>query len=97
MITTTDLVGYCAAFLTTSALFPQVVLTLRTRDTKSLSLMMYGFTALGVGLWLCYGILKGDAIIMTANSCTLIFALIILSVKIQNILTKKEFVQPTAP
>ncbi|WP_150047995.1 MULTISPECIES: SemiSWEET transporter [Methylomonas] len=79
-----DLVGYLAAILTTVSFVPQAVLTLKTRDTESLSFGMYGLFTLGVFLWLIYGIFLRDTAIICANAVTFLLAATILAVKIQN-------------
>jgi MtN3 and saliva related transmembrane protein len=50
-----EVLGYIAAFLTTAAFFPQTIKTIRTRDTKSISLAMYVLFTSGIALWLWYG------------------------------------------
>jgi len=80
---TVDLFGMIAAVLTTSAVLPQVVKTIRDRDTRSLSLPMYVILTTGLLLWLTYGILIGDLALIIANSFTGIMAVIILAVKIK--------------
>lgn len=84
----TEIVGYCAAFLTTASFLPQAFLTLKTRDTHSLSLSMYALFTLGVLLWLLYGIQKLDYAIIFANSITLLLSASILGFKIYNVIYK---------
>ena len=78
-----DLFGFIAALLTTSAFLPQVVKTLREKNTKSLSLPMYLILTSGLLLWLIYGILINDWALIIANTVTGILALIILVAKIK--------------
>lgn len=80
---TVDFFGLTAALLTTSAFLPQVIKTLREKDTKSLSLPMYLILTSGLLLWLTYGILIKDWALIIANSITGILALIILVAKIK--------------
>lgn len=87
---TIEILGYCAASLTTASFLPQAFLTIRTRDTKALSLSMYSLFTLGVLLWLIYGIQKSDNALIFANSITLVLSASILGFKIYNVLTKKE-------
>ncbi|MBT0587828.1 SemiSWEET transporter [Alteromonas oceanisediminis] len=82
------LIGYLAAICTTCAFLPQALKVLKTGDTHSLSLMMYIIFSTGVALWLIYGLLKKDLPIIAANTVTLVFALLILSVIIRNRLRK---------
>lgn len=77
-------VGYLAAILTTASFLPQAFLTLKTRDTESLSLGMYSIFTLGVSLWLVYGLSISDKAIIFSNAITLVLCLSILSVKIYN-------------
>lgn len=79
----TDLLGYAAAALTTCSFVPQAVLTLRTRDTRGVSLGMYSAFTLGVALWLVYGWLLGEWPIIVANTVTLALAATILVTKIR--------------
>lgn len=86
-------IGYIAAFLTTFSFAPQALLTLRTRDTKTLSLGMYGMFTGGVFLWLLYGLMLGDWIIVLANTLTELLALPILLMKIYNVCWGNERVR----
>ncbi len=73
-----------AAFLTTAAYIPQLIKVLRDKDTKSLSLGMYGMIAAGIACWLLYGILLESPSLIIANGLTLIMALFILMMKIKH-------------
>lgn len=79
-----EVIGYFAAALTTFSFLPQVIKTVKTRDTKSLSLGTYSIFAFGVFMWLVYAILIGSGPIMIANGITLALVLIILFIKISN-------------
>ncbi len=77
-----DLLGYCAASLTTLSFLPQALLTLRTRDVSGISLGMYGAFTVGVALWLWYGWRLGEWPIIAANAVTLLLAATILATKL---------------
>lgn len=77
-----ELIGYAAATLTTASFVPQAWLTFRTRDVSGISLGMYSAFALGVALWLVYGLLLGAWPIVAANAITLALALCILGMKL---------------
>ena len=77
-----DILGYCAAALTTGSFLPQALLTLRTRDVSGISFGMYSAFTAGVALWLVYGVLLGQWPIVVANAVTLCLASTILFVKI---------------
>lgn len=78
-----ELVGYCAAVLTTLSFLPQAWLTFRTKDVRGISLGMYSVFTLGVALWLLYGVLVGAWPIVAANAVTLALASVILCMKLR--------------
>lgn len=85
-----ELIGYLAATLTTASFLPQAVKTIKTRDTESLSLGMYSMFALGVLLWLIYGIYLSNNAIIVANAVTFVLAALILGFKIYNTWRHKD-------
>lgn len=70
--------GLLAGFLTTGAFLPQIIKTVKTKDTKNLSLSMYVVYVVGVLLWLYYGYKINDPVILITNSFSLMFGLLIL-------------------
>ncbi|HSC46718.1 MAG TPA: SemiSWEET transporter [Gammaproteobacteria bacterium] len=77
------IIGLGAATLTTVAFVPQVWRSLKTHDTRGISLSMYAVFTLGVALWLAYGVLLGDLPIILANIVTLALASIVLILKVR--------------
>jgi MtN3 and saliva related transmembrane protein len=84
-----ELIGYAAATLTTVSFLPQAIMTIKTRDTESLSMGMYSLFAAGVLLWLIYGIYLDNQAIIIANAITFVLAAIILGFKIFNTLRNR--------
>jgi MtN3 and saliva related transmembrane protein len=80
---TGELIGFCAAFLTTASFVPQAWLTFKTRDVSGISLGMYSAFTLGVALWLVYGLTLGAWPVVVANTITLMLALAILLMKLR--------------
>ncbi len=76
-------IGSVAATLTTVSFIPQVLHTIKTKDTKAISLGMYIMFTLGVALWLVYGILLGSWPMIISNVITVTLAIIILTMKIR--------------
>lgn len=76
--------GFAAAALTTFAFVPQVVRTLRTRDTRAISLWMYVLFTGGVFLWLVYGSILALWPVVIANGVTFLLAFAVLVLKIRN-------------
>ena len=79
-----ELIGYCAAFLTTIAFLPQAIQSWRTRDLSGISVGMYSLFTAGVGLWLIYGLMIEKWPLILANALTFLLALSILVLKIQS-------------
>jgi len=78
-----DLLGYCAASLTTLDFIPQAWLTWKTKSAHGISLGMYSVFIAGVFSWLLYGLLIGSFPVVIANAITLILALFILIMKLR--------------
>lgn len=78
-----NIIGYLAAFCTTAAFIPQVLLVIKTEDTRAISLGMYIVFCIGLSLWLIYGIFKNDTAIILANVITLALASIVLGYKVR--------------
>jgi MtN3 and saliva related transmembrane protein len=78
-----DLIGYCAAALTTASFVPQAWHTFKTRDVRGISLGMYSTFTVGVACWLVYGVLLGAWPIVIANCITLALASAILVMKLR--------------
>ena len=78
-----ELIGYCAAALTTLSFLPQAWHTWRTRDVRGISLGMYSAFTMGVALWLLYGLLLGAWPVVLANAITLALAAGILGMKLR--------------
>jgi MtN3 and saliva related transmembrane protein len=76
-------VGSAAAILTTVCWLPQALHVIRHRDTRAISFGAYLVFALGVALWLVYGILLGKVPLIGANVVTLSLLLIILAMKLR--------------
>lgn len=77
------IIGLTAAALTTLSLLPQVWRSFKTRDTRGISLGMYVAYTIGIALWLAYGLLIHDLVVTLANAVTLIFAAVILTLKLR--------------
>jgi MtN3 and saliva related transmembrane protein len=61
-------IGVCAALLTSLSYIPQVRKAWPRGSTKDLSLHMLVVLTSGLLLWIGYGVLKGDWVIVAANS-----------------------------
>ncbi len=80
----TMMIGLLAAMCSTVAFLPQVIKTLRTKQTKDISLLMYIILTMGISFWLTYGLLLKNPPLILANGVTLIFAIVVLILKIKH-------------
>jgi len=84
------MLGYLAASLTTVSFFPQAIKTVRSGDTRGISLPMYALFTLGVSCWALYGLLTRDGPLIVANAITLVPAGLILERKLRAVLAGLE-------
>ena len=82
------LVGSAAAFCTTASYFPQLRKCWKTGEAGDLSLWMFLVLSTGVALWIAYGFLKSDYVIVTANAVSLCALLGILYFKLRETLPR---------
>lgn len=75
--------GFCAATLTTGAFLPQAIKTIRTKQTKDISLLMFAMMVAGGVVWAMYGIARQDMPVVIANIIGLCFNIPILILKIK--------------
>lgn len=73
-----QVIGFMAGIGTTISFVPQVVRVWTNKSTQDLSLCMFSVHTLGACLWIVYGVVKGDIIIITFNSITLLLCLFML-------------------
>ncbi|MFH1445572.1 MAG: SemiSWEET transporter [Nanoarchaeota archaeon] len=80
------LIGYIGATLTTFSYVAQLTKSLKTKSTGDLSLIMYIMVIEGCTLWLVYGILVMNWVIIGANSVSLLIisSILYLIVKYNN-------------
>ncbi len=74
-------IGMLAAFCTTVSYVPQVRKCWATGKADDLSLKMFLLLTAGISLWIAYGFLRSDTVIIVANSISLCFLGVILYFK----------------
>ena len=77
-------IGVCAAVLTSLSYIPQVRKAWPRGSTKDLSLHMLIVLTTGLSLWIGYGVLKSDWVIIVANSVGAILSASVLIFKIRD-------------
>ncbi len=66
------IIGSIAAILTMFSFLPQIAKIIRTKSAADVSIITLLQLSLGVSLWVIYGALRKDAIIIIANLVTLL-------------------------
>lgn len=77
------LIGSIGAFLTTICQIPQLLKILKTHHTKDISLPTYTLLGVGVFLWMIYGFLIHDNVLLVANIFTFIIVVWIWLLKLR--------------
>lgn len=75
----TKVIGFLAGTGTTVSFFPQMIRVIRTQSVSDLSIYMFLIHSTGVSLWVAYGVLVDDMIIILFNCVTALFNMVILS------------------
>ena len=76
-------IGALAAVLTTLCWVPQALKIVRERETRAISLPGTLLSAIGVLLWLVYGLALADAPLIASSAVTLAITAAILALKVR--------------
>ena len=79
----TTLVGLVAAICTTASYFPQLKKCWETGSAGDLSFKMFFTLGIGVALWVVYGFLQADVVIIVANIVSFVLLMGILYFKLR--------------
>ncbi len=85
MFSMTTMIGLLAAFCTTVSYTPQVRKIWQTGRTGDLSLKTFSLLTAGIALWVVYGVLQQDPVIILANAITLLLLANILYFKLREV------------
>jgi MtN3 and saliva related transmembrane protein len=73
------ILGYSACAVTALTFLPQVIKTWKEKSATNVSLLMFIIAALNEVMWIGYGVLRNDMVIIVTNvivlvmSCTMIY------------------------
>jgi MtN3 and saliva related transmembrane protein len=76
-------IGLAAALCTTVSYAPQVMKCWRTGEADDLSLRMFLILGAGLSLWVVYGVLRSDWVIVGANTVSVAMLSIIVYFRIR--------------
>lgn len=89
---TTFLIGFVGGICTTISFFPQVIKVIRSGSVQGLSFPMFAIHLTGDILWVIYGILIHDIIILSFESVASFFNFIILLYFLKDVYRKTNVV-----
>jgi MtN3 and saliva related transmembrane protein len=78
-----EILGFTAAAFTTLCWLPQAMRTIRTRDTRAISLLTNVSLVIGIVLWLGYGLLIGSWPVILANFVSFVLVSVIIAMKLR--------------
>lgn len=76
-------VGYTASAITVFTFLPQVIKTWKERSAKNVSLMMFVIAIANEVLWIWYGVLVDDLIIILTNIVMMCMASVMIYLKLR--------------
>jgi MtN3 and saliva related transmembrane protein len=76
-----DILGYSAGAITSLTFLPQVIKTWKERSAKDISMMMFLIAATNEIMWIAYGILRNDWVIILTNAVILVMSLTMIYLK----------------
>ena len=74
---TETIIGVAASACTAASLIPQLTKVLKEKKAENVSLWMLLVLFIGLGLWVYYGILKADWIIIISNAFSFIINILL--------------------
>jgi len=78
-----EILGYSAGAVTTLTFLPQVIKTWRERSAKDVSLWMFIIAAINEIMWVAYGILINNWVIILTNALVLTMSVTMIFFKFQ--------------
>ena len=80
-MTGTELLGYAACAVTALTFLPQVVKTWKEKSAKNVSLMMFVIAFINEVMWIVYGVLQKDNVIIVTNVIMITMCSVMISLK----------------
>ena len=82
-MTGTELLGYAAGAITSLTFLPQVIKTWKEKSAKDVSLLMFIIAAINEVMWIVYGALLNNWVIILTNSVVLAMSLTMIALKLR--------------
>jgi MtN3 and saliva related transmembrane protein len=78
-----DILGYSAGAITSLTFLPQVIKTWKVKSAKDISLLMFVIAAVNEAMWIAYGALLHNWVIILTNIIVLSMALTMIYFKLR--------------
>jgi len=82
-MTGVEILGYAACAVTAFTFLPQVLKTWREKSAKNVSLMMFVIAFINEAMWIAYGVLRNDMVIIVTNVIMIAMCSIMISLKLR--------------
>ena len=76
-----DILGYAAGAITSLTFLPQVIKTWKEKSAKDISLLMFVIAAVNEVMWIAYGALLNNWVIILTNAIVLAMSLTMIYLK----------------
>lgn len=78
-----DILGYSAGVITSLTFLPQVIKTWKVKSARDISLLMFVIAAVNEVMWIIYGVLIDNWVIILTNIIVLSMALTMIYFKLR--------------
>jgi MtN3 and saliva related transmembrane protein len=82
-MTAVDILGYAACAVTALTFLPQVVKTWKEKSAKNVSLMMFVIAFINEIMWIAYGAMRNDMVIVITNVIMITMCSVMISLKLK--------------
>jgi len=79
----TEILGYAACAVTALTFLPQVLKTWKEKSAKNVSLLMFVIAFINEVMWIAYGVLQNDMVIIVTNVIMIIMCSIMIILKLR--------------
>lgn len=79
----TDILGYAACAVTALTFVPQVVKTWKEKSARNVSLMMFVIAFINEVMWIAYGVLRNDMVIIVTNVIMISMCSVMIGLKLK--------------
>ena len=80
-MTNTDVLGYTAGAITTLTFLPQVIKNWKEKSARDVSLLMFIIAVVNEILWIAYGFMRNDMVIVLTNAVMVTMAMTMIYLK----------------